>query len=81
MLTNCPPELRHWEWGYLVAQCHRDIRTLQGDWAANFAWLCLSPSGEDLAAFGDRGLATHRRDHHEIHRTNELSLVIPPAAA
>lgn len=27
-LLQCPPQLRHWEWGYLVGQCHREVLTL-----------------------------------------------------
>lgn len=27
-LLKCPDELRHWEWGYLVAQCHQEILTI-----------------------------------------------------
>jgi hypothetical protein len=24
-LLDCPERFRHWEWGYLVAQCHREV--------------------------------------------------------
>jgi WD40 repeat protein len=27
-LLDCPERFRHWEWGYLVAQCHREVLTL-----------------------------------------------------
>jgi WD40 repeat protein/serine/threonine protein kinase len=27
VLTNCPPELRHWEWGRLLYLCHQSIAT------------------------------------------------------
>ncbi|HEY5911088.1 MAG TPA: protein kinase [Verrucomicrobiae bacterium] len=30
LLLQCPEEFRHWEWGYLVAQCHQDILTIDG---------------------------------------------------
>ena len=28
-LLDCPERFRHWEWGYLVAQCHREVMTLE----------------------------------------------------
>ena len=28
-LLDCPERFRHWEWGYLVAQCHREVLTLE----------------------------------------------------
>ena len=28
LLNMCPEELRHWEWGYLVAQCHQEILSI-----------------------------------------------------
>lgn len=28
LLLRCPEEFRHWEWGYLVAQCHQELLTL-----------------------------------------------------
>ncbi len=27
-LLECPPKFRHWEWGYLAAQCHRAVLEL-----------------------------------------------------
>lgn len=27
-LLQCPAQLRHWEWGYLVGECHRDALAL-----------------------------------------------------
>jgi WD40 repeat protein/predicted Ser/Thr protein kinase len=27
VLTNCPPELRHWEWGRLLYLCHQSVST------------------------------------------------------
>lgn len=27
-LLQCPPHLRHWEWGYLVGECHREVLAL-----------------------------------------------------
>ena len=27
-LLQCPPRLRHWEWGYLVGECHREVLAL-----------------------------------------------------
>lgn len=29
VLTNCPPELRHWEWGRLLYLCHQSVSTIQ----------------------------------------------------
>ena len=28
-LLDCPERFRHWEWGYLVAQCHREVLALE----------------------------------------------------
>ncbi len=28
-LLDCPERFRHWEWGYLVAQCHREVLSLE----------------------------------------------------
>jgi DNA-directed RNA polymerase specialized sigma24 family protein len=28
-LLGCPERFRHWEWGYLVAQCHREVLSLE----------------------------------------------------
>lgn len=27
-LLQCPPHLRHWEWGFLVGECHREVLAL-----------------------------------------------------
>ncbi len=27
-LLQCPPHLRHWEWGHLVGECHREVLAL-----------------------------------------------------
>ena len=27
-LLQCPPRLRHWEWGFLVGECHREVLAL-----------------------------------------------------
>jgi hypothetical protein len=29
VLANCPPELRHWEWGRLLYLCHQSISTIK----------------------------------------------------
>ena len=29
VLTNCPPEYRHWEWGRLLYLCHQSVSTVQ----------------------------------------------------
>ncbi len=28
LLLQCPEEFRHWEWGYLVAQCHQELLSI-----------------------------------------------------
>ena len=35
-LLDCPQKYRHWEWGYLIAQCHREVLTLNE--AADSNW-------------------------------------------
>ena len=31
LLDACPPELRHWEWGYLKRLCHLELFSLEGE--------------------------------------------------
>lgn len=58
LLLQCPEELRHWEWGYLVAQCHQEIVTIDAHPAARvlFRWhvrsLDFDASGERLITLG-----------------------------
>jgi len=55
LLDSSPPEMRHWEWGYLKRLCHLDLLTLQGvsgvDSPECFPQLLFSPNGK-YVAFG-----------------------------
>lgn len=67
VLLKCPERFRHWEWGYLVAQCHREILTLEDAGEANrspnmeaedleIRWGCMfSPDGSMVAAVHGTG--------------------------
>jgi WD40 repeat protein len=46
------PDLRGWEWYYLLSLCHRDERTLQGHTAGVSAVHC-NPDGTRFASAGD----------------------------
>jgi WD40 repeat protein len=50
------PDLRGWEWYYLLSLCHKDLMTLQGHNDAVFA-VAWSPDGNRLASacFGGTG--------------------------
>jgi eukaryotic-like serine/threonine-protein kinase len=68
-LLDCPERFRHWEWGYLVAQCHREVLTLgeARDAARNETlelanlgggWRCAFGSGDErVGVFHPRGIA------------------------
>jgi eukaryotic-like serine/threonine-protein kinase len=68
-LLACPERFRHWEWGYLVAQCHREVMTLETarDVVRNETleyanvgggWRCaFSQDDQRIGAFHARGLA------------------------
>ena len=45
ILTNCPPQYRHWEWGHLIFLCHKDIASLQTMASSNYCHLAFSPKG------------------------------------
>ncbi len=61
-LLACPPRLRHWEWGYLVGECHREALALEEACAPEVIeafysqippprWRCgFSPDGQRVAA-------------------------------
>jgi serine/threonine protein kinase len=61
LLLKCPAQFRHWEWGYLMAQCHQDILSIP----AHTNWAGYSPeslvAGLAFDASGTR-LLTHGRD-------------------
>jgi len=61
LLLKCPAEFRHWEWGYLMAQCHQDILSIPAH--TNWAGYRLESlvSGLAFDASGRR-LLTHGRD-------------------
>ena len=68
-LLDCPERFRHWEWGYLVAQCHREVLSLEEarDASRNetleFAnlgggWRCAFGAGDErVGVFHPRGIA------------------------
>jgi WD40 repeat protein len=49
ILETCNPELRKWEWSYLHALCHSDLRTLKGHTAGVMS-VAFSPDGSRLAS-------------------------------
>jgi len=56
LLWQTPPHLRHWEWGYLMKQCHQDLLTIRGDWGRVFS-VRFSPDGKLLATGTEDGIA------------------------
>ncbi|MHB9009401.1 MAG: protein kinase domain-containing protein, partial [Limisphaerales bacterium] len=67
VLLQCPEALRHWEWGHLVAECHREVLTLTNAIDPTFrnsevpsvlqpVWRCqFSPDNRQLAAVNPAG--------------------------
>ena len=65
-LLQCPPHLRHWEWGYLVGECHREVLALDQArdpltntvFGANPAeWKCgFSPDGRRVGTIHPSGI-------------------------
>jgi WD40 repeat protein/tRNA A-37 threonylcarbamoyl transferase component Bud32 len=65
-LLQCPPHLRHWEWGYLVGECHREVLALDQacDPLTNVVyqlrppeWKCgFSPDGRRVATIHPSGI-------------------------
>jgi WD40 repeat protein len=53
-LLDCPERFRHWEWGYLVAQCHREVLTLEDarDATRNISLEFASAGGTWRCGFG-----------------------------
>ncbi len=54
ILDRCPPELRHWEWGYLKRLCNSEIRSFVAHDGPMFA-VAYSPNGRTVAACGQSG--------------------------
>ena len=52
LLWETPPRLRHWEWGYLVKQCHQDLLTIRANEGRTLA-VAFSPDGLTIATGGD----------------------------
>ncbi|MCF6287452.1 MAG: serine/threonine-protein kinase, partial [Candidatus Hydrogenedentes bacterium] len=51
-LDRCPPQFRHWEWGYLLYLCNRDQRTLRNH-EPETAWSVIyMPDGVHMASSG-----------------------------
>ena len=61
LLLRCPEELRHWEWGYLVGQCHQEVLTIPahpvrpGFFVFSVKSLAFDASGERLITLGVDG--------------------------
>ena len=45
VLTNCPPELRHWEWGRLLYLCQQSLSTLRLTNSDNFDTVIVNADG------------------------------------
>lgn len=64
ILLKCPEEFRHWEWGYLVAQCHQAALTLStaadaGAWYVEnkpIRALAFDASSRRVSALADDGI-------------------------
>jgi len=54
LLLKCPERHRHWEWGYLAAQCHQSMATLTGLSGA-VEELTVSPNAESVCAVDASG--------------------------
>ncbi|MBE7504361.1 MAG: protein kinase [Verrucomicrobiales bacterium] len=61
LLLECPEELRHWEWGYLVGQCHQEVLTisaharLTGYPFSSIRAVAFDAPGERLITLGQTG--------------------------
>jgi WD40 repeat protein len=65
-LLQCPPQLRHWEWGYLVGECHREVLALDQarvpmtntlSLVTDPKWSCsFSADGRRVGAINPRGI-------------------------
>ncbi|MHC1769909.1 MAG: protein kinase [Verrucomicrobiia bacterium] len=62
LLSQCPAELRHWEWGYLAAQCHQELLTIPahtnrtpGHFQSCIRNLAFDATGERLITCGFDG--------------------------
>lgn len=51
VLLNCPKEHRHWEWGYLLYLCNRDLKTVEID-GQGISCAEFSPDGKWIAIGG-----------------------------
>jgi WD40 repeat protein/tetratricopeptide (TPR) repeat protein len=49
ILDECPPEYRHWEWGYLKGLCHAALATFRGH-RDGVRGVAYSPDGRRLAS-------------------------------
>ncbi|MHB1310299.1 MAG: hypothetical protein ACYC23_24800, partial [Limisphaerales bacterium] len=68
VLLQCPEKFRHWEWGHLVSECHREVLTLtnavdpgsrstETPFVLYPKWRCqFSPDGKRLAAVDPAGM-------------------------
>ena len=56
LLWNAPVRLRHWEWGYLMEQCHSDLLTLRGHEGSVLS-VTFSPDSRTIASGGEDGTA------------------------
>lgn len=54
LLATCPPELRHWEWGYLQRLCTSSLLTLRRH-TAGVRGIALSRDGKYLGTAGEDG--------------------------
>lgn len=65
-LLQCPPHLRHWEWGHLVGECHREVLALEHarvpltnvlSLVTDPKWSCsFSTDGSRVGAINPRGI-------------------------
>ncbi|MCZ7641321.1 MAG: serine/threonine-protein kinase [Verrucomicrobia bacterium] len=61
LLVQCPEALRHWEWGYLVAQCHQEILSIPahprvtGVGAVSVRAVAFDAPGARLLTLGQEG--------------------------
>jgi len=62
LLLKCPEEFRHWEWGYLVAQCHQEVLSITV--RTNQTGYGIQPAPVSSVGFDSSGklLGTHSSD-------------------
>jgi hypothetical protein len=56
LLRQCPVELRHWEWGYLMGLCHPEVAGFRALPSSNAVALAFAADGRRLLTLGSAGV-------------------------